>query len=203
MNSFNAFFSGFSLGLSLILAIGAQNAFVLKQGIKKQHVFLVCTICALSDAVLIFVGVSGFGYVVERYQVIKTAALWGGFVFLSIYGLRSLYSAFSASHTLTSGDEEARGAAKTALLTLAFTWLNPHVYLDTALLLGSVSTKFGERAGLFGAGAMCASFAFFFSLGYGARFLAPLFQKPAAWKILEFFVGITMITLGAMLVIGE
>lgn len=203
MNSFNAFFSGFSLGLSLILAIGAQNAFVLKQGIKKQHVFLVCIICALSDAVLIFVGVSGFGYVVERYQVIKTAALWGGFVFLSIYGLRSLYSAFSASHTLTSGDEEARGAAKTALLTLAFTWLNPHVYLDTALLLGSVSTKFGERAGLFGAGAMCASFAFFFSLGYGARFLAPLFQKPAAWKILEFFVGVTMITLGAMLVIGE
>lgn len=203
MNSFNAFFSGFSLGLSLILAIGAQNAFVLKQGIKKQHVFLVCTICALSDAVLIFAGVSGFGYVVERYQVIKTAALWGGFVFLSIYGLRSLYSAFSASHTLTSGDEEARGAAKTALLTLAFTWLNPHVYLDTALLLGSVSTKFGERAGLFGVGAMCASFAFFFSLGYGARFLAPLFQKPAAWKILEFFVGVTMITLGAMLVIGE
>ena len=203
MNSFNAFFSGFSLGLSLILAIGAQNAFVLKQGIKKQHVFLVCTICALSDAVLIFAGVSGLGYVVERYQVIKTAALWGGFVFLSIYGLRSLYSAFSASHTLTSGDEEARGAAKTALLTLAFTWLNPHVYLDTALLLGSVSTKFGERAGLFGVGAMCASFAFFFSLGYGARFLAPLFQKPAAWKILEFFVGVTMITLGAMLVIGE
>ena len=180
MNSFNTFFSGFSLGLSLILAIGAQNAFVLKQGIKKQHVFLVCTICALSDAVLIFVGVSGFGYVVERYQVIKTAALWGGFVFLSIYGLRSLYSAFSASHTLTSGDEEARGAAKTALLTLAFTWLNPHVYLDTALLLGSVSTKFGERAGLFGVGAMCASFAFFFSLGYGARFLAALFKKPAA-----------------------
>ena len=203
MNSFNAFFSGFSLGLSLILAIGAQNAFVLKQGIKKQHVFLVCIICALSDAVLIFAGVSGFGYVVERYQVIKTAALWGGFVFLSIYGLRSLYSAFSASHTLTSGDEEARGAAKTALLTLAFTWLNPHVYLDTALLLGSVSTKFGERAGLFGVGAMCASFAFFFSLGYGARFLAPLFKKPAAWKILEFFVGVTMITLGAMLVIGE
>lgn len=203
MNSFNTFFSGFSLGLSLILAIGAQNAFVLKQGIKKQHVFLVCIICALSDAVLIFVGVSGFGYVVERYQVIKTAALWGGFVFLSIYGLRSLYSAFSALHTLTSGDEEARGAAKTALLTLAFTWLNPHVYLDTALLLGSVSTKFGERAGLFGAGAMCASFAFFFSLGYGARFLAPLFKKPAAWKILEFFVGVTMITLGAMLVIGE
>ena len=203
MNSFNAFFSGFSLGLSLILAIGAQNAFVLKQGIKKQHVFLVCIICALSDAVLIFAGVSGFGYVVERYQVIKTAVLWGGFVFLSIYGLRSLYSAFSASHTLTSGDEEARGAAKTALLTLAFTWLNPHVYLDTALLLGSVSTKFGERAGLFGLGAMCASFAFFFSLGYGARFLAPLFQKPAAWKILEFFVGVTMITLGAMLVIGE
>ena len=92
---------------------------------------------------------------------------------------------------------------KTALLTLAFTWLNPHVYLDTVVLLGSVSTKFSERAGLFGAGAMCASFAFFFLLGYGARFLAPLFQKPAAWKILEFFVGVTMIALGVMLVVGE
>ncbi|MBC2882073.1 amino acid transporter [Campylobacter sp. Marseille-Q3452] len=204
MISFNAFFSGFSLGLSLILPIGAQNAFVLKQGIKKQHVFLVCIICALSDAALIFAGVSGFGYVVERYPIIKTAALWGGFVFLSIYGVRSLYSAFSASHALTAGGEEAHSAViKTALLTLAFTWLNPHVYLDTVVLLGSVSTKFSERAGLFGAGAMCASFAFFFSLGYGARFLAPLFQKPAAWKILEFFVGVTMITLGVMLVVGE
>ena len=186
MNSLNAFFSGFSLGLSLILPIGAQNAFVLKQGIKKQHVFLVCIICALSDAALIFAGVSGFGYVVERYPVIKTAALWGGFVFLSIYGLRSL---FSASHALAAGGEDTHGAVKAALLTLAFTWLNPHVYLDTVVLLGSVSTKFGERAGLFGAGAMCASFAFFFLLGYGARFLAPLFQKPAVWKILEFFVG--------------
>lgn len=146
MNSFNAFFSGFPLGLSLILPIGAQNAFVLKQGIKKQHVFLVCAICALSDATLIFAGVSGFGYVVERYPVIKTAVLWGGFVFLSIYGLRSLYSAFSASHALAAGGEETHGAIKTVLLTLAFTWLNPHVYLDTVVLLGSVYTKFGGSA---------------------------------------------------------
>ena len=163
MNSFNAFLSGFSLGLSLILAIGAQNAFVLKQGIKKQHVFLVCAICALSDAALIFAGVSGFGYVVERYPIIKTAAIWGGFVFLSIYGVRSLYSAFSASHALAAVGEEARGAVKTALLTLAFTRLNPHAYLDATLLLNLVSTKFSKRAGLFGAGAMCASFAFFCS----------------------------------------
>ena len=112
MNSCNAFFSGFSLGLLLILAIGVQNAFVLKQGIKKQHVFLVCIICALSDAALIFAGVSGFGYVVERYPIIKTAALCGGFVFLSIYGIRSLYSAFSASHALTAGGEEARQCGK-------------------------------------------------------------------------------------------
>ena len=122
---------------------------------------------------------------------------------MSIYGVRSLYSAFSASHALLAGGEETHGAAKTALLTLAFTWLNPHVYLDTVVLLGSVSTKFGENARLFGTGAMCASFVFFFLLGYGARFLAPLFQKPAAWKILEFFVGVTMIALGVMLVIGE
>ena len=122
---------------------------------------------------------------------------------MSIYGIRSLYSAFSASHALAAVGEDTRCAAKTALLTLAFTWLNPHVYLDTVVLLGSVSTKFSESAGLFGMGAMCASFAFFFLLGYGARFLAPLFQKPVAWKILEFFVGVTMITLGVMLVVGE
>ena len=195
----NAFISGFSLGFSLILAIGAQNAFVLKQGIKKEHVFIICFVCALSDAILIFAGVSGFGYLVEQFPTLQTAAKYGGFAFLFVYGLKSFYSAWSMSHELKPEGIATPSLAKTVLLTLAFTWLNPHVYLDTVILLGSVSTKFGELAPLFGLGAMTSSFVFFFSLGYGARILAPLFQKAIAWKILEVLIGIVMLALAFML----
>lgn len=195
----NAFISGFSLGISLILAIGAQNAFVLKQGIKKEHVFIICFVCALSDAILIFAGVSGFGYLVEQFPSLQTVAKYGGFAFLFVYGLKSFYSAWSMSHELKPQGEATPSLSKTILLTLAFTWLNPHVYLDTVILLGSVSTKFGELAPLFGIGAMTSSFVFFFSLGYGARILAPLFQKAIAWKILEVLIGIVMLALAFML----
>lgn len=195
----NAFISGFGLSLSLILAIGAQNAFVLKQGIKKEHVFVVCFICALSDAILIFLGVSGFGYLIEQFPSLQTFARYGGFAFLFVYGLKSLYSAWKMSHELKPEGVAVPTLLKTVLLTLAFTWLNPHVYLDTVILLGAVSTKFGENSTLFGLGAMSASFAFFFSLGYGARLLAPLFQKALAWKILEFLIGLVMLSLAFMI----
>ena len=195
----NAFISGFGLSLSLILAIGAQNAFVLKQGIKKEHVFVVCFICALSDAILIFLGVSGFGYLIEQFPSLQTFARYGGFAFLFVYGLKSLYSAWKMSHELKPEGVAVPTLLKTVLLTLAFTWLNPHVYLDTVILLGAVSTKFGESSTLFGLGAMSASFAFFFSLGYGARLLAPLFQKALAWKILEFLIGLVMLSLAFMI----
>jgi len=195
----NAFFSGFGLSLSLILAIGAQNAFVLKQGIKKEHVFVVCFICGLSDAILIFLGVSGFGYLVEQFPSLQTFARYGGFVFLAVYGLKSLYSAWTMSHELKAEGALVPTLTKTILLTLAFTWLNPHVYLDTVILLGAVSTKFGTLSPLFALGAMSASFVFFFSLGYGARLLTPLFQKALSWKILEFFIGIVMLSLAFMI----
>lgn len=195
----HAFLSGFSLGFSLILAIGAQNAFVLKHGIRKEHVFVICFVCALSDAILIFAGVSGFGYLVEQFPSLQTFAKYGGFAFLFVYGLKSFYSAWSMSHELKPEGVATTSLFKTVLLTLAFTWLNPHVYLDTVILLGAVSTKFGEHASLFGVGAMSASFVFFFSLGYGARLLAPLFQKAMAWKILEFFIGIVMLSLAFMI----
>ncbi len=191
----DAFISGFGLSLSLIFAIGAQNAFVLKQGIKKENVFIVSFLCAISDATLIFAGVSGFGYLVEQFPMLQTFARYGGFLFLLIYGLKSFYSAWTMSHELKPEGETPRSLLKTILLTLAFTWLNPHVYLDTVILLGSVSTKFGELAVVFGLGAMSASFVFFFSLGYGARLLAPLFKKAIAWKVLEFLIGFIMITL--------
>lgn len=195
----NAFISGFGLGFSLILAIGAQNAFVLKQGIKKERVFVVCFVCALSDAILIFLGVSGFGYLVEQFPSLQTFARYGGFAFLFVYGLKSFWSAWSMSHELKPKELSTPTLAKTILLTLAFTWLNPHVYLDTVILLGSVSTKFGDLAPLFGLGAMTSSFVFFFSLGYGARILAPLFDKAIAWKILEVLIGVVMLSLALML----
>lgn len=191
----DAFISGFGLSLSLIFAIGAQNAFVLKQGIKKENVFIVSFLCAISDATLIFAGVSGFGYLVEQFPMLQTFARYGGFLFLLIYGLKSFYSAWTMSHELKPEGETPRSLLKTILLTLAFTWLNPHVYLDTVILLGSVSTKFGELAVVFGLGAMSASFVFFFSLGYGARLLVPLFKKAIAWKVLEFLIGFIMLTL--------
>jgi len=195
----NAFISGFSLGFSLILAIGAQNAFVLKQGIKKEHVFVICLICALSNAVLIFAGVFGFGYLVEQFPTLQTVAKYGGFVFLVTYGLKSFYTAWSMTHELNPLDQPIASLVKTVLIVLAFTWLNPHVYLDTVILLGSVSTKFGSLAPMFGLGAMSASFVFFFSLGYGARILTPVFQKPLSWKILEVLIGIIMLSLAWML----
>lgn len=198
----NAYLSGFSLGLSLILAIGAQNAFVLKQGIKKEHVFVICFVCALSDAILIFAGVSGFGYLVEQFPSLQTVAKYGGFAFLFLYGLKSFYSAWSMSHELKPEGITPPTLFKTVLLTLAFTWLNPHVYLDTVILLGSVSTKFGDLSPIFGFGAMSASFVFFFSLGYGARLLAPLFRKAIAWKILDVLIGFVMLSLAFMLLLS-
>jgi L-lysine exporter family protein LysE/ArgO len=198
----HAYLSGFGLGFSLILAIGAQNAFVLKQGIKKEHVFIICLLCALSDALLITAGVLGFGYLVEQFPSLQTVARYGGFAFLTAYGLKSFWTAWSMSHELNPAAEVTTSLKKIVWLTLAFTWLNPHVYLDTVVLLGSVSTKFQGASLFFGLGAVSASFVFFFSLGYGARILTPVFQKPISWKILEFFIGIVMLTLAWTLIQG-
>jgi len=196
------FFAGFSLSLSLILAIGSQNAFVLKQGIKQQHVLLVCIICALSDAILISLGIAGFGIVVNEYPLIETYARYGGAAFLLLYSVLSFRSAFNHSHALESEAEVYDSALKVVGISLAFTWLNPHVYLDTVVLLGSISTQYEGRQLEFALGAILASFAFFFSLGYGARLLAPVFQNPNAWKVLEFVVGLTMLTIALTLVFG-
>ncbi len=191
----NAFISGFGLSLSLILAIGAQNAFVLKQGLKNERVFLVCAICALSDAILIFSGVAGMGYLIERFPAFASLARWGGFAFLLAYGARSLWSALRDSHAMKPADAPRASVQKTLALTLAFTWLNPHVYLDTLVLVGAVAGKYAPLHWIFGAGAAGASFAFFFSLGYGAKALAPAFARPLTWKIFEGLVGVVMIIL--------
>lgn len=188
----SAIVSGFLLGLSLILAIGAQNAFVLRQGIRNEHVLVVVLICAISDALFIMAGVAGFGWVVEAVPWIRPALIWGGASFLLVYGALSFRRAFGPPESLTAEGDGGPTLKTTALTCLALTWLNPHVYLDTIVLLGSVSTTYGDDRLVFGLGAVIASFVFFFSLGFGARLLAPVFGKPTAWRVLDFCVGLLM-----------
>ncbi|WP_186170711.1 LysE/ArgO family amino acid transporter [Vibrio chagasii] len=193
------YFAGFSLGLSLILAIGSQNAFVLKQGLKNQHVLVICTVCAVSDALLISFGVTGFGAIVQQFPQIELIARYGGAMFLGVYSFLSFRSAFTENHALEASAETRDSLTKAIAMCVAFTWLNPHVYLDTVVLLGSISTQYQPNQMLFGA--VSASFVFFFSLGYGARFLAPLFKNPRAWKVLEFLVGVIMASIAISLIV--
>lgn len=195
------FFAGFSLGLSLILAIGSQNAFVLKQGIKREHVLLVCTLCAFSDVILISLGIAGFGIVINEYPLIETYARYGGIVFLLVYSALSFKSAFKLARALKPEAAVHESAFKVAGACLAFTWLNPHVYLDTVVLLGSISTQYEGQQLEFALGAILASFTFFFSWGYGARLLETAFQSPKAWKVLDFVVGLTMLIIALTLVL--
>ncbi|MCS5592718.1 MAG: LysE/ArgO family amino acid transporter [Gammaproteobacteria bacterium] len=183
------FVSGFALSFGLILAIGAQNAFILKQGLRREYVFILCLICAISDALLIALGVFGFVLMVNILPAVSMIARVAGAIFLLVYGAISFYKAFKNNESLY-----ANGASKTTLVSavltcLALTWLNPHVYLDTFVLLGAVSTQYPNEQYQFVLGASMASFIFFFSVGYGARFLAPIFNKPSAWKVLEFIIG--------------
>ena len=194
------FITGFSIGFSLILAIGAQNAFVLKQGLIRQNVFLVCLICAASDAILITLGVSGFGEIITEYPIIERLARIGGALFLFTYGVLNLYSARTKTHALEPTKKIQTSKRKTVLTCLGFTWLNPHVYLDTVVMLGSISTQF-ENTAAFALGAISASFVFFFSLGFGASKLTRYFEKPRTWRVLENLIGILMIFLGITLVI--
>jgi len=186
--------------MSLIVAIGSQNTFVLKQGLRNHHLLLVCTICALSDAVLILLGVSGFGAVVKKYPAIEMTARYGGALFLIIYACLNFKSALVDNHALNPKSVPLEAMSKTVLMCLGFTWLNPHVYLDTVVLLGSLSTVHYPAHWWFAFGACTASFVFFFALGFGARVLAPLFENPVVWKYLEFFIGVVMLSIAASLV---
>lgn len=196
----NSYTAGFSLGLSLILAIGAQNAFVLKQGLKREYVFTTSAICALSDAFLIWAGVAGFGVLVHNYPQIEMIARYAGSLFLCVYAIKSFYNAATIDHGLEAEGENVNSFVKTALTCLAFTWLNPHVYLDTVVLLGSISTQYPETKWVFASGAMSASFVFFFGLGYGAKLLRPVFSRPQAWKVLDILIGLIMLVIAASLI---
>ncbi len=193
--------TGFATGFSLILAIGAQNAFVLRQGLMRAHVFAVCLVCALSDAVLISAGVAGMGTLSAAAPWLPTALALAGAAFLLVYGALSLARAFRTEALRAAG--HGTGSLARALGTcLALTWLNPHVYLDTLALIGAVSAGFvaWNQKLAFGAGAVLASFVFFFGLGYGARLLAPVFARPRAWMVLDMVIALVMWSIAAALI---
>lgn len=195
--------TGFFTSLGLIMAIGAQNAFVLRQGIRRSNILPVVIACAGSDAILISTGVFAFEQIEKVLPSILPIAKYGGAVFLIAYGVIAFRAAWIGGEHLDPASA-VQQSAKSALITcLMLTWLNPHVYLDTVVLLGSISTQYdGARYG-FALGAALASFAFFLALGYGARFLAPLFAKPKSWRLLECFIGITMWIIALKLLFGS
>ena len=183
---------GFLLGASLIIAIGAQNAFVLRQGLKREYVFAVCLVCSLSDALLIAAGVAGLGTLVRRSETALLAVNMGGALFLFVYGAMAFRRAMRPD-AMQAGEGRSGALAAALGAALAFTYLNPHVYLDTVLLLGSLSARHAGGARLaYGVGASLASFAWFFGLGYGARLLRPFFADPRAWRALDIGIGIVM-----------
>ncbi|MDE0546097.1 LysE/ArgO family amino acid transporter [Microbacterium sp. C7(2022)] len=209
--------AGFGLGLSLIVAIGAQNLFVLRQGLRKQYVFLVATVCAASDAVLIALGVSGIGLVLDAVPWLVDTVRWAGALFLFGYGFLAARRVWSPSgeslqpaqaddagttHAARSGG--VRTAARTRLMPvlatcLALTWLNPHVYLDTVFLLGTVANTHDAKW-VFAAGAMLGSVVWFFGLAIGARYLSRWLSTPRAWRILDGVIAVVMIALGISLI---
>ena len=196
----SAFIAGFLASLSLIAAIGAQNAFVLRQGIRREHVGMVVALCAGSDALLIALGVAGFGAAAEAMPWLTPVMLWGGVAFLTVYGALRFRAAFRGGEALAASAERAVSLRRVALTCLALTWLNPHVYLDTLALLGALSAQYAPDEAVFGVGAVLASAVFFLALGYGARYLAPVLAKPRAWVVVEVVIGLVMWMIAAHLI---
>lgn len=217
--------AGLGLGLSLIVAIGAQNVFVLRQGIRREHVLAVVIICATSDAMLILAGVGGLGHMISAAPWLVVAARWAGGLFLLAYGLLAARRAWRGGESLAverlndragaplgeAGGmrDSSTGAAMLArprlapivLTTIALTWLNPHVYLDTVLMLGSIAATYGEGRWLFAAGAVLASILWFTALGFGARYVSRWLRTERSWRIVDGVIAAVMITLAVSLVL--
>ena len=200
LSAASAAFTGATLGLTLIVAIGAQNAFVLRQGLRREHVGAIVAFCALADALLMGAGVAGLAQLLGQRPLLASWLTVGGASFLLLYGLRALWRA-ARPGTLQAADGQASMTLAQALAqTAAFTLLNPHVYLDTVLLVGSVGAQMGETRWWFASGAALSSVLWFSALGYGARWLAPLFARPRAWQVLDGLIGVVMLALAGMLV---
>lgn len=191
--------AGFLSGAALIVAIGAQNSFVLRQGIRREHVLPIVLVCAGADALLIAAGIAGLGALIQSLPAVLAVTRYGGAAFLLAYGLVAARHALQP-HRLTVDSDAGTPLGAAMAACLAFTFLNPHVYLDTVILLGSLANQCGARGRwVFGGGAATASFVWFFSLGYGARLLGPLFGKAGAWRILDALIAVIMFGLGITL----
>ena len=198
------FYQGFAVGLGLIIAIGAQNAFVIKQGLLKNQVFIIALICALIDAILIIVGVTGLGAIISSTPILLGVAKYGGVVFLLCYAAMSFRKAFKSDILYVSNDDAKISFKQAVITTLAVSLLNPHLYIDTCLLIGSIGSNFkGSDRFDFASGAILASFIWFFTISYGARLLIPIFQQPISWKILDFIIGIIMCGIAASLMMWD
>ena len=193
-----ALITGFLTGLSLIVAIGAQNAFVIRQGLTKQHVLLVVSICFASDAVLILFGIGGLGSLLQRHQGILQFIKWFGVLYLAWFGIRSLQAVFKYQSLIASNSTPI-SKAQIIVKTLGFTFLNPHVYLDTVIFLGAISVQFKSEKWFFAIGAILASFTWFNSLGFGAKAAARFMSKPMFWKVLDSLIALLMFTLALTL----
>jgi L-lysine exporter family protein LysE/ArgO len=200
--------AGLGFGLSLIVAIGAQNAFVLRQGLRREHVAVVAAICAVSDALLYAAGGAGFGPLVERWPDAVEVMRWLGAAVVLGYGAMAAWRAVRGDTKLAAaedgalGDSPGRRLRPVVLTTLALTWLNPHVYLDTVLLQGSVAATYGDDRWLFTAGAMVSSIIWFCGLGYGARLLAPVLKRPGAWRVVDGVIALIMLAVAVSLLAG-
>ena len=192
---------GFATGLTLIVAIGAQNAFILRQGIRREHVLPVVAVCTVSDMALMAAGVAGFGALITAHPQVVTLARFGGAAFLIVYGMLAARRAWRPSG-LTPSEAGPSRLAGVVLTCLAFTFLNPHVYLDTVVLIGALSNEHRDGRWLFGVGAAVASAVWFTTLGFGAGRLRGLFARPAAWRILDGVIAVTMIVLGVVVLHG-
>ncbi|WP_375175651.1 LysE/ArgO family amino acid transporter [Pseudooceanicola sp.] len=193
------FFAAFGLGLSLIVAIGAQNAFVLRQGLRREHVGAVVAVCAISDAALIMAGVAGFGTLTARLPWLAEAMRYGGAAFLFAYAALSVRNAWRGGEQLSAEGQGGLSLRAAVVTCLLLTWANPHVYLDTLALMGAVSTGYEDKLS-FALGGTCASAVFFTALGYGARLLAPIFRRPAAWRVLDLAMALVMTAIGVGLI---
>jgi L-lysine exporter family protein LysE/ArgO len=197
----SAFFTGFFLGLSLIVAIGAQNAFVLRHGILRQHVFYIALFCAVSDAALIFLGVAGISFFFTNFVDQFSNILFGiSSIWLSGYGIIRLMSVFKSNSAIYIEKTSVKGLLPTLIALFILTFANPHVYLDTVILIGSIAQQFsGDLRVAFAIGASLSSFVFFFSLSYGAKLLAPIMNKSNSWRILDALIALIMFAISFQL----
>ncbi len=204
----NTYLAGIALSAGLIIAIGAQNAHVLRQGLKREYVFMVAAICSASDILLITLGTLGFGSLIGSFPLLTSFAAWAGAGFLLFYGLLAFRSArqpksLNVEHQ-PDGQNPPQSLKAVVLLTLAVSLLNPHVYLDTVVLIGGIAAQYpAEQRIFFALGASTVSVTWFFGLAYGARLLVPLFRKPIAWRIFDILIGLIMWGIGLSLVISE